>query len=218
MTRLLDDERLTEDLRVIRAFYVTVATKLEEQQARDVLKAELPWDRLQSFHFYDRYELLIRNEQRLADLSAGDIVVFVGGGPLPLTLILLNRRFGVRGISIESSSGMTRLSQRVLNKLGLNEKINTVCADETALSNLHYDAVIIAALAEPKGRVFRNVWRFVSQETKVLYRTYDGMRAVLYAPVTLKALAGFREEARVLPTGTVNNSSVLVKKLCSYRS
>lgn len=71
---------------------------------------------------------------------------------------------------------------------------------------------MVAALAEPKKRVFRNLRHLVTSETKILYRTYSGMRAILYAPVIEEDLIGFQELGRVLPTGKVNNTSVLIRK------
>ncbi len=52
----------------------------------------------------------------------------------------------------------------------------------------------------------------VASETKILYRTYSGMRAILYAPVVSENVAGFQEVARVLLTGKVNNTSVTIRK------
>ena len=104
------------------------------------------------------------------------------------------------------------LSERVLDKLGLGSAIEVVCGNETALAGLEYDSVMVAALSEPKKRLFRNVRRLVASETKILYRTYSGMRAILYAPVVSENVAGFQEVARVLLTGKVNNTSVTIRK------
>ena len=38
------------------------------------------------------------------------------------------------------------------------------------------------------------------------------MRAILYAPVVSENVAGFQEVARVLLTGKVNNTSVMIRK------
>ena len=100
----------------------------------------------------------------------------------------------------------------MLDKLDLSSEIKVVCGDETVLSHLRYDVVMVAAVAEPKKRVFRNLRRLAPPETKILYRTYSGMRAILYAPVIEEDLIGFRELGRVLPSGKVNNTSVLIKK------
>jgi hypothetical protein len=56
---------------------------------------------LKSFHYYERYPILVGNEVRLAGFSAGDKGVFIGGGLLPPSLMLLNARHGVDGISVE---------------------------------------------------------------------------------------------------------------------
>jgi flagellar biosynthesis regulator FlbT len=209
---ILDNGRMNEALKIIRAFYSAAGTRLETQNARDILMAENPWERVESFHYYNRYVILVRNEAHLAHFSAGDRMVVIGGGSVPLTSMLLNKFFGVRGICIEIEPEIAKLSMLVLDKLDLNSEIEVVCGDETALSYLEYDAVMVAAAAEPKERIFKNLRCLVVPETKILYRTYSGMRAIQYAPVLKEDLVGFQELGRVLPTGKVNNTSVLVRK------
>ena len=209
---ILDNERMNDALKVIRAFYVAAGTRLETQNARDILAAGNPWAKAESFHYYDRYVILVRNEAQLAHLSAGDLVAFIGGGSLPLTSMLLNKFFGVRGICIEIKPEIAKLCTLVLDKLDLSSEIEVVCGNETALSHLQYDAVMVGAVAEPKKRVFRNLRRLVTPETKILYRTYSGMRGILYAAVIKDDLIGFQELERILPTGNVNNTSVLIRK------
>ena len=209
---ILQNERMNDALKIIRGFYVAVGARLEMQEAYAILDAAEPWTQVESFHYYGRYPILVGNEVQLAGFAAGDRVVFIGGGPLPLTPVLLRTCHGVKGISIERVPHIAALSERVLDKLGLGSAIEVVCGDETALADLEYDGVMVAALAEPKKRIFRNVRRSVAPETKVLYRTYSGMRAILYAPVVSEDLAGFREVGRVLPTGKVNNTSVMIRK------
>jgi protein-L-isoaspartate O-methyltransferase len=139
-------------------------------------------------------------------------MVVIGGGSVPLTSMLLSKFFGVRGICIEVEPEIAKLSTLVLDKLDLSSEIGVVCGDETALSRLEYDAVMVAAAAEPKRRVFKNLRRLVVPETKILYRTYSGMRAIQYAPVLKEDLVGFQQLDRVLPVGKVNNTSVLIRK------
>ena len=143
---ILNNERMNEALEIIRKFYVEVGTNLEVHNALDILGAEEPWAKLESFHFYDRYVILVRTEGRLASFSAGNKVVFIGGGSLPLTLILLNAFYGVKGISVEIVSEMAEISKRVIDRLGFSSEIEVVCGDDAALSHLEYDAVMVAAL------------------------------------------------------------------------
>jgi protein-L-isoaspartate O-methyltransferase len=213
--RILNDERISDALKVIRAFYVAVGRRLETQNACDILTADDPWAEVKSFHYYNRYLTLVDNEVRLAGFSAGDRVVFIGGGSVPLTSMLLNTCYGIEGISVEIVPQIADLSRQVLGKLGFGSSIEVVCGDEAVLADLKFDGVIVGASAEPKNRVFTNVRRVVSTETKILYRTYSGMRAILYPTVTAEDLAGFHESGRVLPTGKVNNTSVLISKTIS---
>jgi hypothetical protein len=209
---ILDNERMNDALKTIREFYVAIGERLEKQNVYEILDAEEPRIALESFHYYERYPILVGNEVRLAGFSAGDRVVFIGGGPLPLTPMLLNTCYGVEGTSVQIAPQIAALSERVLVKLGFDSAIDVVCGDESALADLKYEGVIVGASAEPKKRVFRIVQNLVAPETKVLYRTYSGMRAILYAPVVSKDLTGFHESGRVLPTGKVNNTSVLIRK------
>ena len=210
---ILENERMNRALKTIRKFYVDVGTNLEIDNAKKILEAEDPWAKLSSFHFYRRYEKLVNNEENLAKFSEGDKLVFIGGGPLPLTIIMFNKFFGVKGTSIEIVPEIADLSRKVIEKLGLNSQINVIDGDETVLSHIDYDGIMVAAFAEPKMRVFEHVHELVKPETKILYRTYSGMRAILYTPIKPDDLNGFRELGRAFPTGKVNNTSVLIKKI-----
>ncbi|KZX17672.1 hypothetical protein MBCUT_01500 [Methanobrevibacter cuticularis] len=57
------------------------------------------------------------------------------------------------------------------------------------------------------------IWDFIDEKTPVIYRTYTGMRAILYFPVTDKDTRGFHKEVMILPTGNINNTSVLIRKI-----
>nr|WP_319372999.1 nicotianamine synthase family protein [uncultured Methanobacterium sp.] len=210
---ILDDEKMNEALKLIRKFYVGIGARLETDNARAILESDDPWKTLESFHFYNRYQGLLRNENQLVKFTPEQKVVFIGGGPLPLTLILLNKIFKAQCVSVEIMPEVAELSQKVIAKLGLESQIEVVRGDETSLRSIDHTVVMVAALAEPKERVFANVWEVVDTVTPVLYRTYTGMRAILYSPVTEKATRGFHKEVMILPTGKVNNTSVLIRKV-----
>lgn len=210
---ILDDAKMNQALKIIRKFYVELGSQLENAKAKEILESSDPWSTLESFHFYPRYQRLIENENKLVKFSPEQRVVFIGGGPLPLTLILLNKLYGASCISIEMLPSVAELSRQVLKKLGMESQIQVVEGDETAVQNLDYTVVMVAALAEPKERVFANLWEAVDTTTPVIYRTYTGMRAILYSPVTERATRGFHKEVMILPSGKVNNTSVLIRKV-----
>ena len=210
---ILDDEKMNRALNLIRKFYVYVGARLETENALKILESDNPTETLDSFHFYDRYIGLIENESQLAKFNDEKTFVFLGSGPLPLTLIMFNRVFGCRCIGIEQQESVAELSKKVLKRLDLDNDIEIVVGDETTIEKLDYDILMVAALAEPKDRVFANIWEYVDENTPVIYRTYTGMRAILYSPVLDKDTRGFHKEVMILPTGNTNNTSVLIRKI-----
>ena len=179
----------------------------------NVLESDDPKAVLDSFHFYDRYIGLIENEMQLAKFNENKTFVFLGSGPLPLTIIMFNMVTGCKCIGIEQDPDVAELSRKVLKRLDLDEGIEIITGNEKTIADLDYDILMIAAFAEPKDRVFANVWDVVDEKTPVLYRTYTGMRAILYSPVTEKDTRGFHQEVMLLPRGKTNNTSVLIRKI-----
>ena len=177
------------------------------------MKSDDPKAVLDSFHFYDRYIGLIENERQLANFNENKTFVFLGSGPLPLTLIMFRMVTGCKCIGIEQFEEVADLSRKVLKRLELDDGIEIITGNEKTIADLDYDILMIAAFAEPKDRVFANVWEVVDEKTPVLYRTYTGMRAILYAPVTDKDTRGFHQEVMLLPRGKTNNTSVLIRKI-----
>lgn len=210
---ILDDEKMSKALKLIRKFYVYIGARLETENALEILKSENVGETLDSFQFYDRYVGLLNNESQLAKFNENKTFVFLGSGPLPITLIMFNKLFGCKCIGIEQQENVAELSRKVLKKLGLENEIEIVVGDETVIKSLEYDILMVAALAEPKERVFSNIWQYVDEGTPVIYRTYTGMRAILYSPVLDKDTRGFHKEVMILPTGNTNNTSVLIRKI-----
>src|SRR5690606_21891383 len=96
------------------------------------------------------------------------------------------------GVSVvEVEPELAERAGRVIEKLGLEGDVRVINGDETAIRDLEFDIVLVAALAEPKERVFRNIHRYVDGDTRVIYRTYTGMRAILYSPVGDEDVRGF---------------------------
>ncbi|MDO5852051.1 MAG: nicotianamine synthase family protein [Methanobacteriaceae archaeon] len=210
---ILDDEKMNKALQLIRKFYVYIGARLEKENALDILESENPWDTLNSFHFFERYEGLLDNESKLAKFDETKTFVFIGSGSLPLTPIMFNKVFGCKCIGIEIQEDVAILSRKVLKKLGLDDNIKIIVGDETSLKDIDFDIVMVAAFTIPKDKVFSNVWEIVNTKTPVLYRTYTGMRAILYSPITEKDTRGFHKEVMLLPKGNVNNTSVLIRKI-----
>ena len=133
---ILDDEKMSKALKLIRKFYVYIGARLETENALEILKSENVDETLDSFQFYDRYVGLLNNESQLAKFNENKTFVFLGSGPLPITLIMFNKLFGCKCIGIEQQENVAELSRKVLKKLGLENEIKIVVGDETVIKSL----------------------------------------------------------------------------------
>ena len=89
---ILDDEKMNQALQLIRKFYLYIGARLETENAMEIIESDDPKATLDTFHFYERYHGLLTNESKLAHWHEDKTFVFVGSGPLPLTLILFREK------------------------------------------------------------------------------------------------------------------------------
>jgi len=209
---ILEEAEIKAVLPLIRSYYATFFSIHEMHLAKQLILSQDPWETLAAFPLYPRYESLIRMQvETLPDLASKRLV-FVGCGPVPMSLILMNRFYQTRSLGLEASTECINAAREVIHSLGLEKDIEIVHGDESLLGDLEWDAVLVAALAEPKERIFRHLREVLMERVDpipVIYRTYTGMRAVLYAPVSDEVVTGFRTVKKVFPTGRVNNTTIL---------
>jgi len=204
---ILEEPDIRAELPLIRSYYSAFFDIHEIQLAKNLLKSHSPWETLKSFPLYPRYDALVRNQIEAMHIEADSTLVFIGCGPVPISLILMNRFYGLRSVGLDISGKIVELSKRVIKCLGLEKKIKIIHGDDSNLKEIDWDMVLVSALAEPKARIFKSL-REVLKERKnhvpVVFRTYTGMRAVLYEPVQPEDIKGFKIISQVLPTGRVN--------------
>lgn len=211
---ILEEDEIKSVLPLIRIYYAAFFSIHETHLAEQLLTSNEPWDALGRFPLYPRYEALIRGQvEFMPDLSARRLV-FIGCGPVPMSLILMNRFYKTPSLGLEASKKSVDLAREVVRSLGLRKDIEIVHGDDSLLRDLNWDAALVAALAEPKERIFRNLRTILMEKNghiPVIYRTYTGMRAVLYAPVDPSHVTGFRTVKKIFPTGRVNNTTVFAE-------
>ena len=211
---ILEEEEIKSVLPVIRAYYAMFFSIHEKQLAETLIHSQDPWKTLSGFPLYPRYEALIKGQMEAVPGLPEKKFIFIGCGPVPMSLIFMARLYETRSIGLDTSEESVLTARKVIGTLGLEDLVEIVRGDDTSLDNLSYDAVLVAALAEPKGRIFENLRRLLSgrnHSIPVIYRTYTGMRAVLYEPVSPSDTKGFRIVKRVFPTGRVNNTTIFAE-------
>lgn len=209
---ILDEPEIRYVLPNIHAYYNIFFSIHEVHLAEKLLESRAPWETLKSFPLYPRYEALVRNQIELNRIDRGSRLVFIGCGPVPSSLILFNRLAGIRSVGLDVSEDAVNWSRKVVRCLGLEKEVEIVRGDETLIRELDWDMVLVAAMADPKARIFNNLRLIMRERGKtdalVFFRTYTGMRAILHEPVTEDEIKGFRIVKTFYPVGRVNNTVV----------
>jgi Nicotianamine synthase protein len=198
----------------ITRFRSLYTAKLEIEHAHSILESRDPWEMLTNFNYISNYLKLSLTEFQGASLKPGDNVVFLGSGPLPLTLIVLCHWHGLKGIGIEQDPDRAELSRKVLEKLGLSDQIEIINGDQLTLPlKTRSELIMIAAQAEPKKEIFNHLAKVLPVGTKLSYRIYEkGLRRLLDTFYLFELPEQFEEYLRVQPEPPVNNTVVFVTK------
>ncbi len=198
----------------IARFRSVYTAKLEIEHAHSILESRDPWEMLTNFTYISNYLKLSQTEFQGARLKPGDSVVFLGSGPLPLTLIVLCHWYGLKGIGIEREPDRAELSRKVLKKLGLSDQIEIINGDQLTLPlKTRSELIMIAAQAEPKNEIFNHLAKVLPVGTKLSYRIYEkGLRRLLDTFYLFELPEQFEEYLRVQPEPPVNNTVVFVTK------
>lgn len=211
---ILDEPDIRRELPVIRSYYSEFFSIHEKHLAEELLKSDSPWETLQSFPLYPRYEALVKNQIGVINTTPNSTMAFIGCGPVPMTLILMSRLYSIRFIGLDNSKESVNLAQKVIKCLGLENEIQIILGDDSHLREFSWDMVLVAALSEPKGRIFQTLREILKKRkvhVPVIFRTYTGMRAVLYEPVQSGDIEGFKIIKEILPSGWVNNTTVFAE-------
>lgn len=211
---ILKEPDIQRELPVIRSYYATFFNTHEVNLADELLKSVAPWETLKSFPLYPRYNALVRNQVDAMHFAPDSVLAFVGCGSLPVSLILMSHLYSIRCIGLDSCSGTVKLSKKVIQCLGLEKEIEIIHGNHSCLQELDWDAVLVAALAEPKAQIFQSLREILKKRdgyVPVVFRTYTGMRAILHEPVQPSDIEGFRIVKEIFPTGRVNNTTVFAE-------
>ncbi|BCJ50391.1 hypothetical protein Asp14428_18660 [Actinoplanes sp. NBRC 14428] len=201
---------------------------LEHAWARRVLAAADPDAETAAFPYLRNYEELARLEVH-ALAGAGHPpgstrrLCFVGGGPLPLSAILLCRALGAEATVVDRDREAVELSRRLVDRLVPAHRISVVLADAASPADMApavagCDVVVVAALVgttqAQKRAALRAVALSVEPGTHVVIRSADGLRSLLYPVVDTGDVhdAGLVPELLLHPLGEVINSVLVARR------
>ncbi len=218
------DDEMAEELRRDRDLHAVLGKvahlkringlRLEIEAVGTIINSDDPWREVQRFVYYPNYLELARMEYHGAGLGPGDLVVFLGSGPLPLSLISLCRQYGISGIGIEQDPRYAVISEHLLMTLDLDGSIRIIQGNHYALPLADACSLImVGADARPKDEIFAHLASTLPDHARISYRIYEkGLRRLLDTHATISLPAGLEEYARIRPDPPVNNTSVFVIK------
>jgi len=171
---------------------------------------------LTAFTFWQNYERLLGLElqaltelQRLQESRNGrGGVVFVGGGPLPLSAILHHMQTGGPVVCVDRDAEACESARRLISKLGLSA-ITALHADGAGFDYGGFSTISIASLVEEKTAVSRRIVS-IGKRALVAVRTVEGVRTLLYRPADVLALqaVGLALAGRTEPGAEAINATI----------
>jgi hypothetical protein len=162
---------------------------LEYEWANKIVSNTHPLEVLSRFPYMDCYKSLADTEIAQLQLHAPRArrILFVGGGPLPLSAILFADA-GYSVTAIDYNLEAVLLSRRLIQRLGYDVKIKTDLSSAEEFSTYHeYDAIVLGALvgesAQEKERLILDVVKRSRKNVPILCRSVDGLSEFLYSGV-----------------------------------
>lgn len=220
-----------ETLRAVRndPRVMTCQDQLLRDLSRSECEMEKHWSRLflqqalltpaslKQFLYHDNYEELTDLElahwARSNDRpGAGDHVVFVGSGALPLTAILLQIKTGARVTCVDCDPGAVDLSRRLIAKLGLADRLAVMQANGETADFTGATHVIVAALVPDHAAVVRQVLQRAAL-ARIGVRSAEGLRTMLYPPTDVKKL----EQLGMVATGRSETNRRVINTMETFR-
>ena len=194
--------------------------EMEIYWATRIIAAKDSREELKKFWYYINYEQLVDLEYiNSKNIYYKDIqsVLFVGGGPLPLTSILLCMKYNMPCTILERDKKSNQISFELIKKLGLETKITCTHVDAEDYSDYSsYDIIYVAALVGStsiiKNKIISRIYDNLTHHSLVLCRSSHGTRRLLYASISKSLLDTLKPVLEVRPYNSIINSFFILQK------
>lgn len=206
----LADITSEKDLAFFRKFFCEYETLLEKNKALELIN-----HRCSAKHCLYKDRVLSRTftyaemEGKMANVTEKDKVLFIGSGPFPETAIGYAMKFNCNVVCLDKNKLFVDISRKVIQKLGLSEKISVVHGTPDKIDVSGFDKILVAALAVPKGDIIKELEK---SDADIILRTSFGSSKLVYIPVENALLTKFRIKKKFIRWGKNFTSSILIKK------
>ncbi|MCL2588097.1 MAG: hypothetical protein FWD84_01670 [Oscillospiraceae bacterium] len=132
------------------------------------------------------YRNVIRGEVALAEITASDRILCIGGGVCPFSAILIHQTTGASVTVIDNDMCCIPQARKTIARLGLSEHVEVLCQDglnlEISLSD--YSVIHFALQVAPMDAVFACVDKQAAMGTRILIRRPKKQLSKLYSRLT----------------------------------
>jgi nicotianamine synthase len=195
---------------------------LERHWARSIVASDEPRSRLAAFPYLANYQQLTALELHLlaglgCDLTALDRICFLGGGPLPLSALLLSQRLDATIDVVDRDHEASELAGELIGRLGRSDRLRTWTTEALELPSLgDYDVIVLAALVGADRRDKRRILAGLAERVRpgglLVARGAHGLRTLLYPTIDAADLSGWTPLALTHPFTDVVNSVLVARR------
>jgi nicotianamine synthase len=207
------------DIAKLQHLSAKAESEMEIYWAKKIITSKDPNKELLAFWYYKNYTDLVDLEYSHFSLLKKNIanVLFVGGGPLPLTAILLSQKYELSCTVLENDKESYELGRKLVASLGLENKIIVQYIDALEYSSYAmFDVVYVASLVGTtplsKHKIITSTHDKMKSGALLLCRSSHGVRTLLYAPVPNMTLEYLPPTTEVRPSNSIINSFVILQK------
>lgn len=186
---------------------------LEKHWAEKIIKKEA---KLDDFIYLDYYKALVAKEVEELTKVIGKSpksVSFIGGGPSPLTSILMAKDFGIKSVVYDSDETACNLAKKVIDIENLTEFIKVI-NKKGEHAELSSDVLFVAALAEDengKNSLFEYLYNKIDEGVPLAVRGSEGASELFYKPLSENILSKYKEVGRVSGDEFINTTHIFLK-------
>lgn len=116
------------------------------------------------------YKSMIQKERGLAELGPDDHVLVVGGGPCPISALLIHQHSGARVTVVDCRELCVKKAREYIASLGLSEAVEVLCAYGQDIDMRPYSVVHLALQIEGKEWVAARCFAQAKPGTRILVR------------------------------------------------
>lgn len=208
-----------KQIRKLRMLSSIAETEMEIHWAEKIANSKNPKEELFNFWYYENYSALVDLEY--ANISfirkKNENAIFIGGGPFPLTAILLSQKYGLNCTILEKDYSSCVLATQLVQALKLDAKIRIQNIDAHAYDDYgKFDLVYIAALVGnspiAKNKTITAVYDKTGRNAVLLCRSSHGTRKLLYPSIDNATIKKIKPVLEIRPYNSIINSFFILQK------